>query len=89
VPADFGWHSHPAAAAVIVAKGTLTVYDSGDPSCSPHPYSAGQGFIEPANRVHRARNEGKQPVVLYVTYLGLPSGAKSYVPAAKPANCST
>src|SRR5919201_925519 len=40
--ADFGWHYHPAAAAVIVVKGRLSVYDSGDPSCSPHPYSAGQ-----------------------------------------------
>ena len=85
--ADFGWHYHPAAAAVIVAKGTLSVYGSGDPSCAGHPYSAGEGFIEPANHVHRARNEEKQPVVLYVTYLGLPSKAKSYVPAARPADC--
>ena len=44
--ASFGWHSHRAAVAVVVKSGTLTLYDSADPSCTPQRYSAGQGFVE-------------------------------------------
>jgi quercetin dioxygenase-like cupin family protein len=85
---DFGWHYHRGAVAVIVAGGTLTLYDSSDPKCSPQRVAAGHGFVEPPNHVHRARNEGSKPVTLYVTYLGLPRGPKPDVPAAKPSQCS-
>jgi quercetin dioxygenase-like cupin family protein len=84
---NFGWHYHRAAVAVIVAAGTLTLYDSGDPNCAPQRISAGHGFVEPANHVHLARNEGTKPITLYVTYLGLPKG-KPDVPAAEPSQCS-
>lgn len=84
---NFGWHYHRSAVAVIVAAGTLTLYDSGDPKCSPQRVSAGHGFVELASHVHLARNEGKTPVTLYVTYIGLPKG-KPDVPAAAPSHCS-
>src|SRR6478672_4387189 len=38
--ASFGWHYHRSTAVVVVRSGTLTLYDSADPSCSPHRYSA-------------------------------------------------
>jgi quercetin dioxygenase-like cupin family protein len=82
--ASFGWHSHPSAVAVAIAAGTLTLYDSSDPNCSPKRYSRGQGFVEPANHVHLARNEGMTPVTLYATYLGVPRGASPNVPAHGP-----
>jgi quercetin dioxygenase-like cupin family protein len=85
---DFGWHYHRAAVAVIVAAGTLTLYDSADPNCSPQQISAGHGFVESPNHVHRAQNTGTKPVTLYVTYLGLPKGLKPDVPTAQPAHCS-
>ena len=44
--ASFGWHSHRAAVVAVVKSGTLTLYDSADPTCTPQRYSAGQGFIE-------------------------------------------
>jgi quercetin dioxygenase-like cupin family protein len=84
---SFGWHSHPAAVAVAVTSGTLTLYDSRYPNCGPKRFSRGQGFVEPRNHVHLARNEGTKPVMLYATYLGVPPGGKPNVPATAPANC--
>jgi quercetin dioxygenase-like cupin family protein len=85
---SFGWHSHPSAVAVAVTSGTLTLYDSSYPGCRAKRFSRGQGFVEPRNHVHLARNEGSKPVTLYATYLGVPHGGNPNVPASRPANCS-
>jgi quercetin dioxygenase-like cupin family protein len=85
--ASFGWHSHRAGVVAIVTSGTLSLYDSADPTCTAHRYSAGQGFTERADHVHLARNEGHKPVVVLVTYLGLKHGVNPDVPAASPGNC--
>jgi len=85
---SFGWHSHPSAVAVAITSGTLTLYDSGDQTCSPKRFSRGQGFVEQPNHVHLARNEGTKPVTLYATYLGVPHGGQPNAPASRPANCS-
>ena len=85
--ASFGWHSHRAAVAAVVKSGTLTLYDSADPSCTAQRYSAGQGFVEQRNHVHLARNEGNKRVVVLVTYLGLKHGVNPDVPAESPGNC--
>jgi quercetin dioxygenase-like cupin family protein len=85
--ASFGWHSHRAAVVAIVQSGTLSLYDSADPTCTAHRYSAGQGFTEQPGHVHLARNEGRKAVVVLVTYLGLKHGVNPDVPAAKPGNC--
>jgi quercetin dioxygenase-like cupin family protein len=84
---SFGWHSHPSAVAVAITSGTLTLYDRGYPTCVAKRFSRGQGFVEPANHIHLARNEGTIPVTLYATYLGVPQGGKPNVPASAPANC--
>lgn len=85
--ASFGWHSHRAAVTAVVQRGTLTLYDSADPTCTPHRYSAGQAFTEQANHVHLGRNESRRAVVVYVTYLGLEHGVAPDVPAPSPGNC--
>jgi quercetin dioxygenase-like cupin family protein len=85
--ASFGWHSHRAAVVAIVKSGTLSLYDSADPTCTAHRYSAGAGFTEQPGHVHLARNEGHRPVVVLVTYIGLKHGVNPDVPAAKPGNC--
>jgi quercetin dioxygenase-like cupin family protein len=85
--ASFGWHSHRAAVVAMVTSGTLSLYDSADPTCTAHRYSAGEGFTEQPGHVHLARNEGRKPVVVLVTYLGLKHGVNPDVPAAKPGNC--
>lgn len=71
----------------VVKRGTLTLYDSADKTCTPQRYSAGQGFVEQRNHVHLARNEGDKKVVVLVTYLGLKPGVNPDVPAASPGNC--
>jgi quercetin dioxygenase-like cupin family protein len=70
--ASFGWHFHRRPVAVAITAGTLTLYDATDPSCKASRFSAGQGFVEPADHVHVARNEGTKPVSLYAIYLGVP-----------------
>jgi quercetin dioxygenase-like cupin family protein len=69
--ATFGWHSHQTPVVVAVSAGTITLYDSSGPKCTPQRYRAGQGFVEPANHLHMARNEGKTRVILYATYIGV------------------
>jgi quercetin dioxygenase-like cupin family protein len=67
----FGWHYHRTPIVVVITAGTLTLYDSSGPKCNPTRYHAGQGFIEPANHIHLARNEGNTRVILYATYVGV------------------
>jgi quercetin dioxygenase-like cupin family protein len=86
--ASFGWHSHRSAVAVAVVAGTLTLYDSDNPGCAPQRIRPGHGFVEQANHVHLARNEGKTPVRLVATYLGTPHGLSPDLPATQPAGCS-
>src|SRR5215210_5186887 len=69
--ASFGWHSHRAAVVALVQSGTFTLYDSADETCTAKRYPAGTGFTEQAGHVHLGRNEGRKPVVVLVTYLGL------------------
>ena len=85
--ASFGWHYHRAAVVVAVKSGTLTLYDSADRTCAPQRYSAGQGFTERPHHVHLARNEGREPAIVFVTYLGLKHGVNPDVPAPNPGNC--
>jgi Cupin domain len=57
-----GWHSHPGPAFIVVIRGTLTVYDGDDPTCAPHRYGPGTGFLDPgfghAHRPQRRRDAG-------------------------------
>jgi quercetin dioxygenase-like cupin family protein len=89
---SFGWHLHREPVAVAISVGTLTLYDAKDPNCAATRYSAGQGFVEPANHIHIARNEGTKTVSLYAIYLGVPGQWRknptpldAYVKA--PGNC--
>jgi mannose-6-phosphate isomerase-like protein (cupin superfamily) len=86
---DFGWHSHGASVAVVITQGTLTVYDKTIANCRPFHVTKGMSFVEPANHIHRARNEGTQTVKLYAVYLGVPKGVQVNKPAQAPAGCSS
>ena len=83
-----GWHSHPGPAIVMVHSGTFTVYDGDDPTCTGHPYTAGQAFVDiGSGHVHLGRNLGAANVELYVTYLGVPPGTSPRIDATDPDNC--
>ena len=72
---------------IVVTSGTLTVFDPAVAKCVPFKVSKGQSFVEPANHVHLARNDTKQPVTLYAMYLGLSNTAKANVGVSAPAGC--
>jgi quercetin dioxygenase-like cupin family protein len=55
-----GWHSHPGPVFITVTKGSLTYYELGDPTCSPHVVTAGHGFVDTGDG-HVVRNESDQP----------------------------
>jgi len=85
---NFGWHTHGSAVAVVVTGGTLTVYDPSVANCAPFKVGKGQAFIEPANHIHLARNDGTKAVTLYATYLGVPKTSKPNIPGTQPTGCS-
>jgi hypothetical protein len=51
-----GWHSHPGPVFITVTQGTLTYYESDDPTCTRHIVTAGQGFVDNGEG-HVVRNE--------------------------------
>src|SRR5436190_15568538 len=81
---NFGWHTHGAPVAVVVTGGTLTVFDPQVGGCKPFKVSKGQSFVEPANHVHLARNDGTKRVTLYALYLGVGKPSRANVPASEP-----
>ena len=84
---SFGWHTHGAPVAVVVAKGTLTVFDPAVGNCKPFKVSKGQSFVEPANHVHLARNDTSTPVQVYAMYLGVRETNQANLPATEPDGC--
>lgn len=83
-----GWHTHPGPSLITVKSGTITAYEGDDPACTPHTYTAGQGFVDPGDdHVHLLRNEGSIDAVTVAVQI-LPAGAPrriDVVPA--PGNC--
>ena len=70
-----GWHSHPGPSLILVVAGTVTNYSGDDPSCTPHVYTKGDGFIDPGSGdVHMLRNETSAPAETIAVQL-LPKAA--------------
>ena len=79
-----GWHSHPGAAAAVVRSGTLTLYWADRP-CEAVPYGPGSGFFERGyGTVHVARNEGAEPVEVWVAYFDVPAGGSPLIDDEAP-----
>jgi Cupin domain len=82
-----GWHSHPGHSLITVTAGTVTVYEGDDPSCTPHMYSAGMGFVDSGgDHVHIVRNEGTVQATSITVQL-IPSGQPRRIDAPAPGNC--
>jgi quercetin dioxygenase-like cupin family protein len=86
---SFGWHTHSSAVAVVVERGTLTVFDPSINGCAPFKVTKGAAFVEPANHVHLARNDTSKPVTVYAMFLGIPKGKQANNPAEQPSGCNS
>jgi hypothetical protein len=86
--ATTGWHSHPGHSLIVVTAGTLTDYESDDPECKPHVYTAGMSFVDSGgNHTHVIRNEGTIPASNIAVQL-VPAGAARKIDApTAPPNC--
>ena len=55
-----GWHKHPGPVFITVLEGEVTFYEYGDPTCTPHVVSAGEGYVDTGHG-HVGRNETGAP----------------------------
>jgi hypothetical protein len=81
-----GWHSHPGPVFIQVVSGTMTFYESADPTCTPIVRTAGQGFLDVGDHAHIARNETGSTATNVVTYFA-PPGASLRMDEPNPGNC--
>jgi hypothetical protein len=81
-----GWHRHPGPVFITVKTGTMTFYESDDPTCTPIVRTAGQGFLDTGEHAHIARNESTAPAENVVVYFA-PLGAALRIDAPDPGNC--
>jgi len=84
--AQSGWHSHPGPVFIQVVSGTMTFYESDDPTCTPIVRTAGQGYLDAGDHAHIARNETSAPAQNIVTYFA-PPGAALRIDEPRPGNC--
>jgi hypothetical protein len=78
---------HPGPGLILVVAGTVTNYTGDDPSCTGHPYSAGQWFIDTGTDVHILRNEGSVRAETIAVQL-LPKDATRKIDVTPgPGNC--
>lgn len=86
-----GWHTHPGPSLIMVVEGTVTAYDSDDPSCSPRTYSQGEGFVDHGgDHAHVIRNESTEGAARTVAFQLFPEGTRPDQRRAdrpKPAAC--
>jgi quercetin dioxygenase-like cupin family protein len=86
--ATTGWHSHPGPSLIQVVSGTVTNYMGDDPTCTPHVYSAGMGFVDAGGSdVHTLRNESRTEPAETIAVQLLPAAAARRIDADAPGNC--
>jgi hypothetical protein len=85
--AQSGWHSHPGPVFIQVVKGTMTFYESDDPTCTPTVKTKGEGFLDVGDHAHLARNETGEVAQNIVTYFA-PPGVPLRIDQPDPGNCS-
>jgi hypothetical protein len=83
-----GWHTHPGHSLITVTAGTVTAYEGDDPSCTPHVYTQGMGFVDDGgDHVHVIRNEGAVEARTITVQL-IPAAAIRRIDAPAPGNCA-
>jgi hypothetical protein len=65
----------------------VTAYEGDDPSCTPHVYTVGMGFVDAGgDHVHVVRNEGSVEARTITVQL-IPAGATRRIDAEGNPNC--
>lgn len=84
-----GWHTHPGPVFFTVRKGTLTVYEGDDPSCTPLVFPAGTGAAEAGSSSHNhmVRNETGSIAEAVVTYMAPVGASPLRTDLPNPGNC--
>lgn len=83
-----GWHTHPGHSLIIVTAGAVTAYEGDDPTCTPHVYTQGMGFVdEGGDHVHMLRNEGAVEARTIAVQL-IPAGATRRIDAPASEACA-
>ena len=83
-----GWHTHPGFSLITVTSGTVTAYHGDDPTCTPHVYTAGMGFIDRGgDHVHLIRNEGTVEARSITVQLIPDEAARRIDVTPAPGNC--
>lgn len=82
-----GWHTHPGPVFIQVKSGTMTFYQSDDPTCAPQVRTQGQGFLDLGEHPHIAVNRSDAPAENVVTYFAPPGSVLKFM-ATQPPNCS-
>lgn len=83
-----GWHTHPGPSLILVTAGTITAYEGDDPSCTPHVYPQGVGFVDPGgDHVHLLRNEDPNVEARTVAVQLIPADAPRRIDEPAPGNC--
>ena len=83
-----GWHTHPGHSLIIVTAGTVTAYEGDDPTCTPHRYTVGEGFVDAGgDHVHNLRNEGTVEARTIAVQL-IAAGATRRIDAPASPHCS-
>jgi len=82
-----GWHSHPGFSLITVTAGTVTAYESDDPTCTPRVYTVGMGFVDHGgDHAHVLRNEGAVEARTTAVQI-VPPDATRRIDVADPGNC--
>ena len=82
-----GWHTHPGFSLITVTAGTISAYESDDPSCTPRVYTQGMGFVDPGGQhAHVLRNEGAVDARTTAVQIVAP-GSVRRIDVADPGNC--
>jgi quercetin dioxygenase-like cupin family protein len=83
-----GWHIHHGPVFAFVKAGRLAVTRlMGAGGCVTQTYGPGQAFVEDPDMIHRGRNAGTVPVVIFATYTNVPVGGAPASSVPGPAGC--
>jgi quercetin dioxygenase-like cupin family protein len=82
-----GWHTHPGKAIVAIQSGELTLNRAIKGECRRRTYGPGEGFVEIAPVVHRARNLGDTPLVFGAVLFRIPPSGVTRIDQPRPEAC--